>query len=146
MFKKTNLKQKNGFTLIELLVVTTIIIVLAAIGMVSYTSASRTSRDGKRKADIESVRQALVLYRTSNPNYPVTTSYDSMINTLVAEGFMSEPKPDDPKKNAIYYYRYTGAATEFCLCAYLEKLASGNSNNGSCQMNPGANFYCAKNP
>ncbi|MCL4208570.1 hypothetical protein KJZ63_02975, partial [Patescibacteria group bacterium] len=53
-----------GFTMIELLVVTTIIIILTSIGLVSYTSANRSARNGKRKADMEMVRQALVLYRT----------------------------------------------------------------------------------
>nr|MBP7843007.1 prepilin-type N-terminal cleavage/methylation domain-containing protein [Candidatus Woesebacteria bacterium] len=36
------IRKKNGFTLIELLVVATIIVVLSAIGLVSFTNAGKS--------------------------------------------------------------------------------------------------------
>lgn len=66
-------KHKSGFTMIELLVVATIIIVLSAVGLVSYRKAGESSRNAKRKADLEIVRQALVLYKADNGYYPVAS-------------------------------------------------------------------------
>src|SRR3972149_1590727 len=49
--------RQLGFTLIEILVVATIIIVLSTIGMASYQQAGVRARNGKRRADMETVRQ-----------------------------------------------------------------------------------------
>ncbi|NCS87105.1 MAG: prepilin-type N-terminal cleavage/methylation domain-containing protein, partial [Candidatus Pacebacteria bacterium] len=65
-----NKNKKKGFTLIELLVVATIITILSAIGLVSFVNAGKGARDAKRKADLETVRQALVLRRSDLGNYP----------------------------------------------------------------------------
>ncbi|PJC43527.1 MAG: hypothetical protein CO039_03740, partial [Candidatus Pacebacteria bacterium CG_4_9_14_0_2_um_filter_34_50] len=65
-----NKNKKKGFTLIELLVVATIITILSAIGLVSFVNAGQGARDAKRKADLETVRQALVLRRSDLGNYP----------------------------------------------------------------------------
>jgi prepilin-type N-terminal cleavage/methylation domain-containing protein len=63
--------QKRGFTLIEILVVATIIIVVAAIGLVSYSGAQASARDAKRAQDLENVRTTLLLFRTENGYYPI---------------------------------------------------------------------------
>lgn len=76
MKKKTAKKsqpkvQKKGFTLIEILVVSTIIIVVGAIGLVSYSGAQVSARDAQRKQDLENVRTTLLLYRSDKGYYPV---------------------------------------------------------------------------
>jgi len=65
-------KSRNctGFTLIEILVVTTIIAILAAIGIVSYSQTNKNARDKKRQADIEQIRSALEMYRADEGVYP----------------------------------------------------------------------------
>lgn len=72
--KKKIKKHKFGFTMIELLVVATIIIVLSSVGLVSYRKAGESSRNAKRKADLEITRQALVLFRADNGYYPTASS------------------------------------------------------------------------
>lgn len=67
-------QQTRGFTIIELLVVATIIAVLVAIGSVSFANAGKSARNSKRKADLETVRQALVLYKSDNAIYPDVSS------------------------------------------------------------------------
>lgn len=116
--KLKQFKQQLGFTMIELLVVTTIIIVLTAIGLVSYTSANRNARNGKRKADLEMVRQALVLYRTDNGSYPSGSVFNNMMTTI--SDYTSATTVTDPKNEGVYVYSYTSDGIEFTLSAYLE--------------------------
>ena len=115
-------KIQTGFTMIELLVVTTIIIILSTIGLVSYRVTGQSARDSKRKADLETVRQALVLYRSDEGVYPsglIGADYDTMTSTLVSEGYLSTPKPSDPKSDGVYVY--VGTDDDFTLTATLEK-------------------------
>ena len=55
--------MKKGFTLIELLIAVSIIAILISIGVVSYGSVNKRSRDAKRKGDIEQLRSGLEMYR-----------------------------------------------------------------------------------
>ncbi len=111
-------KKIFGFTMIELLVVTTIIIVITSIGLVSYTSANRSARNGKRKADMEMVRQALVLYRTDNGSYPDTNAFADMLATI--SDYTSANSVTDPKNEGSYVYSYTSDGVVFTLTANLE--------------------------
>lgn len=104
--------------MIELLVVTTIIIVISSIGLVSYTSANRSARNGKRKADIEMVRQSLVLYRTDNSSYPATSNFGDMLTTI--SDYTSAVSVTDPKNEGEYVYTYTSNGATFTLSASLE--------------------------
>lgn len=138
----------SGFTLIELLVVTTIIIVLATIGLVSFTAAGKTARDGKRKADIETVRQALVLYRQQHTStgYP-TVNYSTLVGTSYltnpSDSYLSQPTPTDPGTYAYTYTSTTG--TTFCLCAQMENTTKGNSNGTNCSFVANSTHYCVTN-
>lgn len=60
----------RGFTFIELLVVITIIGVIFAAGVVSYGAITTRSRDVRRKADLESIRQSLEICRSLTGAYP----------------------------------------------------------------------------
>lgn len=68
--KKTQ-KKRQGFTLIEVLVVSTIIVVVAAVGLASYSTAQVKARDAQRAKDLENVRTTLLLFRTENGYYPI---------------------------------------------------------------------------
>ena len=61
--------KRNGFSLIELMVSTTVIAILTVIGVVSYSSVNKRSRDVKRKSDIEQIRSALEMYRSDYGYY-----------------------------------------------------------------------------
>jgi prepilin-type N-terminal cleavage/methylation domain-containing protein len=67
-------KQK-GFTLIELLVTISIIAVLAAVGMVVYSSTQKAGRISKRVQDLKSIRTAIELFKTAQGRYPVAASF-----------------------------------------------------------------------
>jgi general secretion pathway protein G len=104
-FFKTPASQR-GFTMIELLVVATIIVVLTTIGLVSYTQALQNGRNAKRKADLEVLRQALVLYKADNGYYPNTDTagLQSTLGTTYVSNFPVDPKAT---QNAMFTYTYT---------------------------------------
>lgn len=114
--------KKTGFTLIELLVVTTIIILLTTIGLISYRQASIRSRNAKRKADLETVRQALMLYRSEKGSYPVGSNFNFMIGDLRAGGYLSNDSTtfEDPSSDRDYTYTSADPGTTFIMSATLE--------------------------
>jgi prepilin-type N-terminal cleavage/methylation domain-containing protein len=71
MKKKIQKKPRRGFTLIEILVVSTIIIIVSAMGLVSYSGAQVSARDAQRSQDLENVRTSLLLFRAEQGYYPV---------------------------------------------------------------------------
>lgn len=113
--KLRSIKKSKGFTLIELLVVISIISILVAVGIVSYRRTNLLSRDSRRKADIQQIRQALETYRSENGVYPDDATWEADI----VPDYISEI-PTDPKNG---FYRYESGSipiTTYTICAYLE--------------------------
>ncbi len=128
---------RRGYTLIELLVVMALIGLLLTAGLTSYLGSQKNSRDGKRKADLEVLRQALELYRSDNP----TIGYPGAVGnaTTVLATPLSVPNtyinpanvPKDPQTNLNYYYYYQvnpggGGVNTYRICTYLESPKSGD--------------------
>ena len=108
--------KKNGFTMIELLVVVAIIGILAGIGIASYGSANKKARDGKRKADIESIRSALEMYKADKDFYPSNLS-DLTIVPFYIHGIPSPPLNSSP---STYEGGYSNTTTTYSICLTLE--------------------------
>ena len=107
--------MKKSFTLIEILVVTTIIVLLTSIAAVSYSQFSKSSRDARRKTDLEQLRAALEMYRSNNDTYPVGNwSNLSVLTTTYIQSL-----PTDPKSTSYSYY-YSGAVNDYTVGSYLE--------------------------
>lgn len=68
-------KSKRGFTLIELMVAVSIVAILAAIGLASYSKSQIVARDSRRKQDLRSIQIALELFYQKNKQYPVQASW-----------------------------------------------------------------------
>lgn len=96
----TRLKRSFGFSLVELLIVITIISVLTATGTVMYKGAADNSKDQQRLRDLNSIKQALELYRNAERSYP------KVMADLAA--YLS-PLPVDPQSSAGKQYAYASS-------------------------------------
>lgn len=112
------LKKQNAFTMIELLVSATVIILLTAAALVSFSQASISSRNAKRKTDLETMRQALTLYKQDNAYYAETTTlnFETLVTNLYAEEYLSEPVLEDPKNEVPYTYQAICSAVSGTNC------------------------------
>lgn len=105
---------------------TTIVAILAAIGVVSYASANRNSRDARRLADVEQIRAALEMYRADQGSYPSTISFGGSLS-LGGNVYM-DPIPQDPKYPSYSYsYTYFGSDDSYTLSIFSEKTAEARS-------------------
>lgn len=118
-----------GFTLLELIISVTIIALLVSISAASYGAVLKTSRDAKRKGDIEEVRAALEFYRSNstNSNYPQT------LPELTTPTVYIQRIPVDPLAVQTYDYKYTKLpagcdnSTTYCTDYTLSALLEGAS-------------------
>lgn len=122
----------RGFTMIELLVVATIIVLLSAIGLVSFSAAGKGARDGKRKADMEQLRSALELYRTAVGTYPVASGANlrakeinavtALYPTYISISSLLDPKDDGTITATSYFYGYSTNAGGTTYTVSVNKL------------------------
>lgn len=117
--KIVNLSSTNGFTFVELLVVVTIIVLLSAIGLASYSQVNKKARDGKRKSDLEQIRAALEIYRSDQGVYPVDGSITCGGSLQQGASVYMNPIPCDPKTGDAYAYSRP-TTTTYTLGATLE--------------------------
>lgn len=145
-------RHRNGFTLVELMVVIGLLGVLSLIGMTVYTTSQQRARDARRKTDMETLRQAVELYKADNnayPNYTGRTDLTGFKNLLSPTYLSSTNFPTDPQFNTTrtYYYQRT-ANTTYNLCARLEKpvpgvdAVCGNLINSDCNTSTGTQNDC----
>lgn len=134
-----------GFTLVELLVTATIISLLAAVSIASYSAISKNSRDAKRKADLEQVRTALEIFRSQNNYYPSATGD---MSNLLGAGLTTDyinPIPEDPLINQAGFtkkYQYNASSCTAGKCyAYCISMNLESSNpTDSCTPTTGYNY------
>lgn len=132
--------HKLAFTLIEILVVTTIIGILTASGATAYSMMGKTSRDARRKADLEQIRSALEMYRSNdvNSSYPLSPPSGSGLTALSSgspkylESAITDPKTNVP-------YQYDSSGTDYTLSTKLE-IGGSTCSGGGCL--DAANCYC----
>ena len=128
------IKKIRAFTLIEILVVATIIAVLVTVTAVSFANAQKNSRNAKRKTDLETVRQALVLYRQDNGDYgnvgtsSTTGNFTNILTRLNDGGYLTSASIADPKTGNPAYKAQCTSGSNPCnkvkLTATLENPSS----------------------
>jgi prepilin-type N-terminal cleavage/methylation domain-containing protein len=135
---KTNLN--SAFTLIELLVVISIIGILVGVSIFGLSGARESSRDARRKSDLELIRSGLEIYKADCNAYPATLG-TSLVGSGTPLSCSSNNTyinyvPVDPVA-AVKSYRYAATASGYELCASLEQqglttvTCGGSSNCGT---------------
>ncbi len=140
-----HIKFKFGFTMVELIIVIALLGILSVAGLASYTASQRNARDGKRKVDLETFRQALEMYRsdnstTANP-YPNgngrtgTGGSGTSLNALTTPTVYLNTNnfPQDPRSAQGYDYYYQRlTANTYVVCARLENTTGLPTPPSSC--------------
>lgn len=128
-------KKTAGFTLIELLVVISIIGILLAISLFGLQGARESSRDARRKSDIELIRSGFEIYKSDCDVYP-----PSLGSSLVGSGSPAScaatntyisSVPADPLAPARSYRYARTSNTTYEICASLEQGGSTVTCGGS---------------
>ena len=122
-------KAKRGFTLIELLVVISIIGILAAFIVASFTSAQQKARDSRRKADLDALKKALELQKSDSTG---AKYYNSSTGSLAPTYIKNVPI--DPQTSVAYPY-YAGppspcGAPSTCSDYRLEAVLENTNDPG----------------
>jgi prepilin-type N-terminal cleavage/methylation domain-containing protein len=124
--------MKKAFTLIELLVVISLLGILAALALVSFTGTQKQARDTQRKSDLKQYQNALEVFaNTNNGIYASRTAADGARTSTTLCGDLSMTScPEDPRydDDATFVYRYrtdgTGSgnidATQYVLWGKIE--------------------------
>jgi general secretion pathway protein G len=118
----------RGFTMVELLIVIVIIGILSTISLFALAGTRESSRDARRKSDLESIRSALELYKADCGEYIPTLEFPAPGNQLTGatcptpnSNIYMQSVPGDPLGSPVgtYYYNRPNANT-YSLCARLE--------------------------
>lgn len=143
------IKKHSAFTLVELLVVIGIIMILVAVGMMSYANAQKVGRDAKRKADLKQIQAALEMMRADNGSYIIATNaISTSLLSLTTPSPYIQSLPADPTSGNYYYYSSTNGVT-YSLCGLLEN--DHDAELGSCDITVSCSAtddcnYGVKNP
>ena len=144
----------RGFTLIELLIAIAIIGILATVASVSLMQARRRARDTKRVADIQQIRNALLIYSNTRATYPVAVGEggvelggpDARCLDDSDQGFKAggcaglvimERVPRESFGDSEYQYMSSAGSGTYALSFILEG-AVGDLPGGNCAATPGS--------
>ncbi len=143
----------HGFSLVELLITVSIIAILVAIGIASYATINRQSRDTRRKSDLEQIRSALEMYRADNGYYPAANGSSWVVASEPTLGLTTALVPtylpiiptDPSSPDQDYMYQATNVASGlyygYCISGGLE----GEDPTDTCTPAP-THTYGLKNP
>ncbi len=125
-------KALRGFTLIELLVVISLIGILAALAIVSYTGTQKQARDTQRKSDLKQYQNASEIAANKNDGIYFSRTNGSGVGastTLCADLSLSSCSADprfEDDSSFVYLYQSDGTgngnidATQYVLWGKLE--------------------------
>jgi len=82
-------RSESGWTLVEMLIVISLVVIMAGISVISYSSAVTRSREAVLKEDLFRMRDAIDQYFADRNEYPAS------LDELVTQGYL-RTLPDDP--------------------------------------------------
>lgn len=131
--------MKNAFTLIELLVVISIIGILIGLSVFGLQGARQSSRDAKRKADLEQIRSGVEIYKADCDAYPLSPLSSPLVGSCPTDNTYLSEIPTDPIGTNSYLY-YSADGTTYQLCAALEQGSGSVTCGGSSNCGETCNY------
>lgn len=127
------MRTERGFTLVELLITISIISILSAIGLVSYTNLVKNSRDAKRQSDVKFIQSALEQYHADQKYYPLNGEFvvgDPLKDPLGHKTYLAQIPAESRSSQAQYSYEArpticdnnTSKCTSYCLFVEIENI------------------------
>jgi len=120
---------------------------LTLISGAAYVATMKTSRDGRRRVDLENIRGALEVYRSDNSTYPEVLhfpppqigSLQTALDPTAGKKYISLPK--DPKTGLDYFYVSTDCSligsdqicNSYILAATFENAQTNPVPSANCQ-------------
>lgn len=86
---RNRLTSSKGFTLIEVLIVVTLVVILASVGMATYSNSVQRAREAVLREDLFRMRDAIDQF------YADKNAYPQSLQDLVTDGYLREI-PKDP--------------------------------------------------
>lgn len=118
--------KKIGFTLIELLVVIAIMGIFSGVILITMSGATNFANDAKRKANLDSIKKALLMYGANNGAYPIDGAVTpceigndascTVLDPILKNGYFGTI-PTDPI--GTYYTYQSTDGTDFTIGATL---------------------------
>jgi general secretion pathway protein G len=121
-------KLRGGFTMFEMLLVIAIITILIGVSLFAMQGSRESARDARRRADLESVRSAIEIYRADCNFYPASLTFNGTWDLTGTDcsntnTYMSD-LPQDTVSGRIYRYtRITNTTYELCAALETETTA-----------------------
>jgi type II secretion system protein G len=140
----------SAFTLVELLVVISIIGILIGLSVFGLQGARESSRDARRKGDLELIRSGLEIYKSDCDKYPTTALSTSLVGSgtplscAVANTYIQKIPTDPLYPNSSYIYSSDGVT--YRICATLEQAPSPAMDITGCGSCVTACNYKVTNP
>lgn len=117
-------KNNQGFSLIELIVVSTLLILVAGIGVIGLRQGVVFTRDARRERDMTEVQKALELYYETYRTYPSATSMTQLLNNSNFQDYMQSRSVVDPLNTGVYRYTVNSSANNYSICYYKEATSN----------------------
>lgn len=121
--------NKKGFTLIELLVVISIIAILSVIGITVFQGQQKSARDARRRADIESIAQAMEAQKPSG-----SVTYKALEKNYFSAGII----PADPTNTSSDLVDNACGFSGGTVCRYCVRSDVGQCSNADTPVDVGA--------
>lgn len=133
----------------ELIVTMAIMAILVSVAIFAMRGAQTSSRDARRKADLEQIRSALELYRSDCRRYPASlgTSLQGGGTPASCAGNYMQTVPQDlnsPSRTYSYVVPLDGSS--YKICAALEESPTSTFNTSGCNCGSTSCNYSVTSP
>lgn len=136
-------QKKLGFTLLELLVVISIIGILIAIGVASFSTAQRQGRDARRRADMKTFQNCIEQEKAARTTVTNHSYLNAEVTACTTGIGLRDPIGTSYSTSLEYNGGTPNLTIGYCAAALLDSTTAGNC--GGCSSGStvsGTTHFC----